>query len=412
MSLSFLEARETLIREVSALAKTAIEEVPLDEAFGRVLAAAIRSDRDQPPFDRVTRDGFAVRSADLAGKTEPVTLAVIGEAPPGRIYPGRVGPSECVEIMTGAPLPAGADAVVMVEFTERVDGGGRVIVKRPVVARENVVDRGAEIRAGTVAFEAGRRLDASAVALAASVGSARLGVFVRPRVAIITTGDELVRVDEMPAPAQIRNSNLHSLAAQIAEAGAVPLALPIARDEPGALRALLEEGFDKADVVVLSGGVSMGKYDYVEPVLAELGARIVFDSAAIRPGKPIVFGVMGQKPFFGLPGNPLSTLVTFRLFVWPALDLLGGAVSSPLAWLRGSLAGTFSQRKLPLTVFVPAELRPDLTRPGDPRAAVVHPLAGQGSGDLVTMARADCLMVVEPGVTELPAGAWVPVLPK
>jgi molybdopterin molybdotransferase len=314
-----------------------------------------------------------------------------------------------VEIMTGAPVPAGADGVVMVENTERASEG-QVLVRRAVAPGENVVPRGSELAAGALAFPAGRVLDPAAIGLLASLGCGRPAVFARPRVAVLATGDELVGVDETPSPVQIRDSNRHALAAQIVRAGGVAVPLPIAADERAALAALLHRATDEGDLVLVSGGVSMGKYDFVEDVLASLGGRVVFDGVDIRPGRPLVFGFVRGKPFFGLPGNPLSTLVTFELFVRPALALLAGAAQAPaLRTLQAPLAEGYAQRKVPLTVFVPALLEDDGRAPGVPS---VRPLGSQGSGDLGAMARADYLMVVEPGVTTLAAGTLVPLLPK
>jgi molybdopterin molybdotransferase len=408
MTLALLDARAAVLRDLLADARSPrVEGVLLDQAVGRVLAAPLVADRDQPPFDRVTRDGFAVRAVDVAGASEatPVELGVDGEVPAGAELAGRVEAGRCVEIMTGAPLPAGADAVVMVEHTERPSPGA-VRVRRAVAAGENVVPRGSELGQGAVALPAGARLDPAAVALAASLGCAEPQVRARPRVAIVSTGDELVEVAETPRPSQIRNSNRHSLTAQVARAGGAPLPAPIARDDPGALRAVLERALEGADLLLLSGGVSMGKHDYVEQVLADLGARVVFDSVDIRPGRPLVFGQVRGRPFFGLPGNPLSTMVTFELFVRPALAVLGGADAPPLHLMRAPLARPFRQRAVPLTVFVPARLETDGL------ATTVHALPSQGSGDLAAMARADVLMVIEPGTAEIAAGALVALLPK
>jgi molybdopterin molybdotransferase len=407
MPLSFDEARQAVLREIAAgRIAPAREQVALDEALGRILAEDVAADRDQPPFPRVTRDGFAVRAADASGASaqSPVTLAVIGEAPPGAPFPGPVGPRQCVEIMTGAALPEGADAVVMVEYTRR-PGPDRVAIERAVAAHENVVARGSELFAGAVAFPARHRLDPSALGLLASVGCARPSVFARPRVAIVTTGDELVELEQAPRPAEIRNSNRHSLAGQILRAGGIPRPAPIARDDRQALRAVIEEALADADLLLLSGGVSMGKYDFVEEVLAALGGRVVFDGVAIRPGKPLVFGRVREVPFFGLPGNPLSTIVTFELYVRPALALLGGADAAPLHFTHAPLAEDYRQRAVPLTVFVPAKLESE-------RVTAVRPVPSQGSGDLAAMARADCLIVVEPGATVLSAGTPVRLLPK
>jgi molybdopterin molybdotransferase len=235
---------------------------------------------------------------------------------------------------------------------------------------------------------------------------ARPRVFVRPRVAVVATGDELVEVEDNPSPTQIRNSNRHSLSAQVARAGGRAVPTRIASDDPATLRAVIEDALRDADLLLLSGGVSMGKYDHVEGVLASLGARVAFDGVAIRPGRPLVFGRIRDIPFFGLPGNPLSTMVTFELFVRPALDRLSGADAAPLRFLWAPLAEPFSQRAVPLTALVPACLAAE----GD--ATVVRPLPSQGSGDLAAMARADCLMVVAPGQGALAAGTMVPLLPK
>lgn len=408
MPLSLLEARAAVLAELDACRAPAVEVVPLDEALGRVLAADVRADRDQPPFPRVTRDGFAVRAADVAGASAqgPVALAVIGELPPGRAFPGQVGPRQCVEIMTGAALPEGADAVVMVEHTER-PSAGTVAIKRAVASAENVVARGSELGAGAVALAARRRLDASALGLLASLGCTRPSVFARTRVAIVATGDELVELAEAPAPMQIRNSNRHSLAAQVARAGGEPRPAPIARDDRQALRAVVDEALAGADLLLLSGGVSMGKYDFVEDVLESLGGRVVFDGVAIRPGKPLVFGRVRDVPFFGLPGNPLSTMVTFELFARPALERLAGADAAPLHFTQAPLAEDYQQRTVPLTVFVPARLESS-----EGSVTAVRPIPSQGSGDLAAMARADCLMVVAPGASALAAGTLVPLLPK
>jgi molybdopterin molybdotransferase len=402
MPLSLLEARAAVLAELRGARLPPAEAVPLDQALGRVLAEPLLADRDQPPFDRVTRDGFAVRAADVARAAE---LAVIGELPPGREPTVTVGPQQCVEIMTGAALPPGADAVVMVEYTRRVDAA-RVLIERPASVGENVVARGSELQARAMALPARRRVDPSAVALAAALGLARPRVFARPRVVVVATGDELVPVEQEPRPTQIRDSNRHSLCAQVERAGGFALPAPIAGDDPATLRAVIEGALVDADLLLLSGGVSMGKYDYVEGALASLGGRIVFDGVAIRPGRPLVFGRIGEIPFFGLPGNPLSTMVTFELFVRPALDLLAGADAAPLRYGWAPLAEPFSQRALPLTALVPARLE------GEAESTAVRPLPSQGSGDLASMARADCLMVVAPGTTELAAGAPVPVLPK
>jgi molybdopterin molybdotransferase len=411
--LPWSEARAIVTTEV-ARARAGLlppsEEVALHLAAGRVLASAVHADRDQPPFPRSTRDGFALRAVDLVGaEGGAVRLRVIGEVAAGASFAGTVGPGEAVEIMTGAPVPAGADAVVMVEHTSR-PSPAEVVVARALPAGENIVPRGSELGAGALACAAGNTLDPAALALLASLGCARPRVFARPRVAILGTGDELVPVEATPTLAQIRDSNRHCLAASVLRAGGDPVPLPPVADDRAATERALEQAAAQADLVLVTGGVSMGKYDHVEPALENLAARVIFDAVAIRPGKPLVFGFLRGKPFFGLPGNPLSAQVTFELFARAALDLLAGRASAaPLPFFAGRLALEHVQRAVPLTVFVPARFQ---RAPGELGPPHVAPVPSQGSGDLAAMASADGFLVVEPGVGHVPAGSWVSVLPK
>jgi molybdopterin molybdotransferase len=255
-------------------------------AAGRVLAEPITADRDIPPFPRSTRDGYAVRSADLASL--PAKLTVMGEikAGPAQVPP-PLKPGGTFSIMTGAPVPQGADAVVMIEYTSLQNEG--VEVTRGVSPGENIVPQGAEAKRGSLLLDHGTRLNESAIALAASVGKSHLQVFARPRVAVLTTGDEIVDLDAVPGPSQIRNSNSYSLAAQIQQAGGDAVLLPIAPDEPRRLHELIDQGLE-SDLLLMTGGVSMGRYDLVEQVLAEMQAEFFFTGAKIQPGKPVVFG--------------------------------------------------------------------------------------------------------------------------
>jgi molybdopterin molybdotransferase len=380
--------------------RPAVEVVPLDAACGRVLAADVATDRDYPPFHRSMRDGYAVRAEDVAAP--PVELALRGEIRAGGHFEGAIEAGECVCTMTGAPLPSGANAVVMVEYTE--SQGGRIKIMRAVHAGENVVQQGSEARAGSSVLRRGSRLGAAAIGLLATVGKSSVPVFVRPVVAILPTGDELVPVEQQPAWFQIRNSNAISLSAQVAVAGGVARCLEIAPDRPEALRTLILEGLN-ADVLLLTGGVSVGKYDFVEQVLAEMGAEFYFQSVALRPGKPLVFGRVAGKFFFGLPGNPISTFVTFALFARPALAAMTGADFKARLFLRARLGKSLRQNH-GLTAFLPAQVDPVA---GDP---VVSPVAWQGSGDLVGLAAANCFIVVHPEQTSLAAGDWVDVMPK
>lgn len=377
------------------------ETLRLDRALGRVLAEDVAADRDYPPFHRSTRDGFAVRSPDLGSL--PALLTLRGEVRASEHFTGKIGPGECVEIMTGAPLPAGTDAVVMLEYA-RVQGT-TVEVERGAAPRENIVEKGSEAREGTMVLRRGRRLGAGEIGLLASVGKAQVSVFRPPQVAVLPTGDEVVPVDRRPEWFQVRNSNALALAAQVTAAGGTPQVLPIAADDRDTLRRLIEEGLGSSDMLVLTGGVSKGKYDYVRQVLEELGAEFFIQGVAIRPGKPLAFGRVKEKWFFGLPGNPVSTYVTFELFARPALAVIGGAEFEEPLFLRARLAEPFRQ-KLGLTVFMPARVE---SRDGDP---VVKLVGWQGSGDLVGVAGANCFLVIHPEQTNLAAGDWVDVLPK
>ena len=401
MTLSFEQALAT-VREKIALANLApsSEWVSLDCARGRVLAEEVRADRDYPPFHRATRDGYAIRSQDL--KSIPAELHIIGEVRAGERFERELAPGQAVEIMTGAPLPEGADAVVMVEHCE--SAGAIVRVSRAVAALENVVRQGSEARAGDPVLRPGRRLCPAEIGLLATVGRERVSVFRKPRLAILPTGDEVVPVGAEPQPHQIRNSSASVLAALAEAAGAAPWVVGIAPDRKDDLRRQIEQALE-ADLVVVTGGVSMGKYDFVEPVLAELGAEFYFQGAAIRPGKPVVFGRARGKFFFGLPGNPVSSMVTFELFVRPAIGILGGAEPEPWVFLRARLAKPF-RHKTGLTQFLPARVE---VKQGEP---VVEPVAWQGSGDWVGVAAANCFLVIRPDQTDLAAGDAVDVWPK
>jgi molybdopterin molybdotransferase len=304
--------------------------------------------------------------------------------------------------MTGAPLPSGADAVVMVEHTRRE--GTRVEVRRAVRPFENVVRRGSEAATGSRVLERGRRLGPSELGLLAAVGKSPVPVFARLQVAILPTGDEVVPVEQQPEWFQIRNSNAVTLSAQVAAAGAVPCLLGIAPDRKEELRRRVEEGL-KSDLLLLSGGISMGAYDFVAEVLRDFGAEFFFQGVAIRPGKPLAFGRAAGKFFFGLPGNPVSTFVTFEIFIRRALELLGGGSFEPPVFLRARLKRPV-RVKLGLTAFFPARVE---RRAGEP---VVERVGYQGSGDLVGTAAANCFLVIHPEQTELGEGEWVDVLPK
>jgi len=406
--LTFEDARRVVEKQAALIQPGESELVDLLASAGRILADQVVADRDIPPFPRSTRDGYAVRSADLA--QVPATLDVIGEIKAGeksdRMFAG-IGVGQAVSIMTGAPVPAGADAIVMVEYTS--PRGKQVEIGRGVAPGENVVPRGAEARQGGALINRGARLNEATIALAASAGRAQLLVHKRPRVAVLTTGDEIVGLTTVPGPTQIRNSNSYSLATQIREAGGTPVLLPIAPDEPQRLRSWIEEGL-KSDLLLMTGGVSMGRYDLVEQVLTEMGAEFFFTGAKIQPGRPVVFGKCGtgnrEKPstyFFGLPGNPVSTMVTFELFARPMLEALGGMSRSKLTFVYAKLKSEI-RVKPGLKRFLPALLS------GEFEDSLVELVPWQGSGDIAATARANCYIVIPPDRDQISAGEFVALL--
>jgi len=351
------------------------------DALGFVLAQEVKADRDYPPFNRSTRDGYAVRAAEA---TTGAKLRCVGEIKAGDAVTQTMAPGTCVQIMTGAAVPTSADAVVMIEHT-RLEGAA-VQFERDTRTGQNIVPRGSEAAAGQTILTPGMRLGYSELALAAQVGAVELQCAKKPRVAILSTGDEVVPVEQSPGPFEIRNSNSVSLAAQVRLAGGEPVLLGNAADRVEDLRGKIERGL-KEDVLVLSGGVSMGKYDLVETVLKELRAEFYFDAVAIRPGRPAVFGRRGGTFVFGLPGNPVSTMVTFELFVVPALDLLSGAEARTLPLVEARLGEALNE-KPGLAHFLPARVEWVGTMP------VVKALPWQGSGDVAALAKANCFLVV------------------
>ena len=375
---------EVLTQARSAGVARGVEAVELLAGAGRVLAAAVVADRDQPAFDRATRDGYALRAGDVGGE-----LRVVGSVRAGEEWVGKdLGEREAIEIMTGAPVPAGADAVVMVEHVVVEGDALRVEGGRTLRVGENVVPRGAEI------------------SVAASCGLAEVSVFARPKVAIVATGDELVELDEPIEAWQIRNSNSYALASLVEAAGGVGLRLAIARDTLGELRAQVAEGRE-ADLLLLSGGVSMGKYDLVEQVLQEFRAEFFFTGALIQPGKPIVFGRLpsekGWTYFFGLPGNPVSAQVCFALFVAPMLRTLSGRTEIAPVFVEARLAEEVKGGAR-VTRFLPAELS------GGWDGVEVRVVGWQGSGDVVANARGNGYVVLPAGVEHFPVGLTVRVL--
>jgi len=343
--LPYADARQKVIEVAGASGgRRGVKRLKSSTRFGRVLAREVRADRDYPPFNRSTRDGFAVRASDAAAPG--ARLECVGELRAGGSFDGTLGPGQCVEIMTARVFPLERTRFAMIEHTKR--DGRTIMLDRAAQIGDHIVPRGSEARVGALLVAANARVGYAEMALAAQAGTTRLEVFANPRLAILSTGDEVVDARANPGPLQVRNSNGISIEVLARTAGAEPVQLGNAPDESVALRRNIERGLE-ADILVLSGGVSMGKYDLVEQVLSDLGAEFHFTGVAIRPGRPAVFATCRGKLVFGLPGNPVSTMVTFELFVLPAIDLLSGAAPRPLPVFRGKLA-TPVHEKGPMTL--------------------------------------------------------------
>jgi molybdopterin molybdotransferase len=399
---SYAEAAAIVGGHAAALAPVAQTEcVALHEALGRVLATPIRTDHAMPPFPRSTRDGYAVRAGEA---NRYAALRVAGSTRAGQApVTEPLAAGAAWEIMTGAAVPAGADAVAMLEHVVHSDGAIRLAAQRTLEAGENIVPEGAEARTGDEIVSTGVRMSAAHIAAAASCGYAEVEVYRKPKVVILTTGDELVPVTAKPGPGQIRNSNAPMLAALVEQFGGHAVTMPAVPDSAEALdKALYVTA--AADMVIFSGGVSAGRFDLVEPALERLGAKFHFLGARIQPGKPVVFGEIPhgatQQPVFGLPGNPISSAATFLLFSAPVLAALAGRTDElprfALARLERGVKG-----KPGLTRFVPA-----LCDSGQ----LVKPVGSQGSGDIAAFARANCFLMVPEGEAGVAAGEIVSIL--
>ena len=396
-----LTVEEARSRVLAAVPILGAETVSLDAALGRVLAEAVVAGRDLPPWDNSAMDGYALRAADTvaAALGRPVSLRILGDLPAGAVAERPVGTGEAYRILTGAPIPAGADPVIPQEEVSRQ--GDRLEVSRAAQPGACVRPRGEDIRRGDALLGVGDVLGAAALGVLAAVGRPLLRVYQRPRVAILSTGDELVDVDQPPGPGQIPNSNSYTMAAQVREAGGVPVVLGIARDS----REELEERFRwglAADVVVSSAGVSVGDRDFVREVLTRLGASLDFWKVSMRPGKPITFGLLGGRPVFGLPGNPVSSMVTFELFVRPALLRMGGRHRLDRPRVRARALAPLDNPG-PRRGYLRVRLVEEDGAPG------VLPTGEQGSGILRSMLLADGLAVLAPD-TRIETGEAVEVI--
>ena len=395
--LSVEQARAQIL---AALAPLGTETVGLEAALGRILAEDLAARVTQPPADLSAMDGYAVRAADVA--QVPAVLTVIGEAPAGGSYSGKVGPGQAVRIFTGGPVPAGADAVVIQEDTDRA--GDHVAVKAAPKPRENVRDAGLDFQKGAVVLAKGRRLAARDVALAAAANHPTLAVGRRPRIAILATGDELVNPGDPIGPNQIVSSNGFGMSAFVRAQGGEPLDLGIAPDDAEALK-IMAQGAAGADMLVTIGGASVGDHDLIQKVLGEVGLKVEFWKIAMKPGKPLMFGSFNGTPMLGLPGNPVSALVCALLYLGPAITKLQGGGDSAPRQIHARLgaavkANNFREDFLRATLTVNAE--------GE-TVATAFPV--QDSSMLGLLSRADGLIRRPPDAPAAQAGDWVPVIP-
>ena len=401
-------ALEIILNEIKPLGK---ERVSILSALGRVLGEDISAHIDNPPWDNSAMDGYAVRTADTseASKDRPAILKIIEDLPAGYTAKKDIKKGEAIRIMTGAPIPNGADAVVMVEDTELQGqeasasgaGKGQVKIFREAKVGDNIRKAGEDFKKGDIVLRKGGLIRPAEIGMLAAVGKSNIYVYQRPKVAVLSTGDELVEIDETLTHGKIINSNSYSISAQAQACGAIPIQLGIARDNKKNLREKLEAGLT-ADCIISSGGVSVGDFDFVKDVLKEMGSEMRFWKVAMKPGKPLAFGIIGDKPAFGLPGNPISSMVAFEQFARPAiLKMMGRA--------------DIFKRPIPALLTRPIKKKPD--RMHFVRAVIeeekgqfyVTPLEGQGSGILSSMVKANCLIILPENVKDMEKGSTVKV---
>jgi len=395
--ISISEAIQIVLAQTAQLPA---EEIAIDLSHRRILAEDIVADTDLPPFDRAQMDGYAVRATDVAHV--PAHLQIVGESAAGAGWHHEMKAGEAVRIMTGAPVPAGADAVQQVELTRENDS--QVEILEPVEAGRSIVNRASEIKSGETVLRAGEEINAAMIATLASFGYAKVKAGARPKVAVMATGSELVDVDQKPGQDQIRDSNNYTIAAYAELTNAVVERLPLAGDDTEELKRQISRAAEHTDVLITSGGVSMGVYDFTKAVLKELGAEIFFERVALRPGKPTVFARLGSTLVFGLPGNPVSVSVTFNLFVRTALRAMQGARETTLpvehAVLARNLKGSIDRES-----YLPATLGTD-----EKGMLLAEPLKWGGSSDFVSFARATALINVPAGLRSIAAGSTVRVV--
>ena len=397
-----LSLEEALDIILSSTPSRGTVKVALRDALGRVLAEDIHADEDLPPFNNSAMDGYAVIAEDTRGasKDNPRKLKVIAEAPAGTVVTQQIVPGTAVRIMTGAPVPDGADAVVMVEETESRDS--EVLIYRETKQGFNIRPSGEDVRRDELVIQAGKRIRPSEVGMLAALGKAEVTVFRKPRVAIITSGNELVDASEHPGPGQIRDSNQYSLFSQVLNVGAEVSVLNRVIDEKEEMERVLSSAVETSDLIIASGGVSVGDYDFVKETLAKLG-DIRFWKVEIKPGKPTVYGSLKGKPLFGLPGNPVSSMVTFDLFVRPAIMRMMGIESAPYKMVSGAVTQDI-RHKLGRREFIRA------TTTWSDDGYIAAPTGMQGSGRLSSMVNANSYIIVPEEMENVAAGENLQVI--
>jgi molybdopterin molybdotransferase len=393
------EARQRILDNVNRLSD---EMITIADALGRVIDEDIKATVSIPHFDNSAMDGYALRTEDTKGACEhsAMVLNVLGDVAAGYVPDREINAGEAIRIMTGAPIPKGADAVLMQEYTERFDSGTKVKIFREVKLNDHIRRAGEDIKAGDIAIESGTRLNPAAIGMLAAMGKTSIKVVKRPTVAIISTGDELVNIDEQLAPGKIRNSNAYSISALVAEAGCIPLILGIAHDNRKELVEMIEKGLE-ADMIITTGGVSVGDYDIVKDVVNEMGEMILW-KINMKPGKPLAFGTIKGKPLIGLPGNPTSSMVSFIQFARPALLKMSAQNSYSLMRVEAEFEDKVknkSGRRNYIRVMVRNE-------DGVFKARLS---GGQHSGSLKPMNQANGLMVVPENIYEVNRGDKVKV---
>ena len=387
--IKFEEALE--IVEKSAF-RLETERIDFAESLNRVLAEDVKSDMEMPPFNKSAVDGYACKKADLLNEMEVIEIIPAGKEPIK-----TVGINQCSKIMTGAPMPKGADVIIMVEDVKEMPGNKIRYLKENV--KDNVCYKGEDIKEGEVIIKKGSLIKPQHIAVMATAGCINPVVYRQVKIGVISTGDELVEPDIKPAPSQIRNSNAYQLLSQVKNVGAIPNYIGIALDTEESTRQMLEKAFDDNDIILLTGGVSMGDYDYVPQILNELGVKLFFKSIAVQPGRPTVFGTMDKQFIFGLPGNPVSSFVQFELLVKPLIYKLNGFEYKPMK-VRLPMGKEYSRKRSTRLSWLPVQINNN---------GEVIPMSYHGSAHINSLTEADGMISIPIGKTEIKKGDLVDV---